>query len=131
MKNRYSRHYNERSLSSKIGKFSVKAGQKVIYAVLLLYYVMKDKQVALKTKLTIVAALGYFIAPVDLIFDLAPIFGFTDDLGVLVVALIKVSRSVTPAIKLKARQKMHEWFSEVDEKKLLALENKFSGGGKE
>ena len=85
MKNRYSRHYNERSLSSKIGKFSVKAGQKVIYAVLLLYYVMKDKQVALKTKLTIVAALGYFIAPVDLIFDL-PTY-FTDDLGVLVVAL--------------------------------------------
>lgn len=126
MQNRFARKYDEKSLWSKIRRFSAKAGQKVIYAVLLLYYVMKDPGVGVRTKLTIAAALGYFISPVDAIFDLAPILGFTDDLGVLILALTKISSSVTPAIRLKARQKLQEWFSKPDEKVLLALEERFS-----
>ncbi|HOY52469.1 MAG TPA: DUF1232 domain-containing protein, partial [Prolixibacteraceae bacterium] len=70
MENLYARRYNERSLLAKIKRYAQKAGQQVIYAVLLLYYVMKDPGVVLKTKLTIAAALGYFIVPTDAIFDL-------------------------------------------------------------
>ncbi len=128
MKNSYARYYNERSLASKIKKFSVRAGQQVIYAVLLLFYVMKEKSVTIKTKVTIVAALGYFIAPFDLIFDFVPILGYTDDLGVLILALVQISKSITPDIKDKARQKLNEWFSDLDEKKLLGLEKKIAGG---
>ncbi|HNZ67807.1 MAG TPA: DUF1232 domain-containing protein [Prolixibacteraceae bacterium] len=115
---------------AKIRKYSDKAGQKVVYAVLLLYYVMKSPGVAFKTKLTIAAALGYFIAPVDAVFDLTPLLGFTDDLGVLVLALVKISSSITPEIRKKARQKMGEWFKKRNEKELLALEGKFSAMGK-
>lgn len=42
MENLFARKYNEKSLMAKIRKYSDKAGQKVVYAVLLLYYVMKS-----------------------------------------------------------------------------------------
>lgn len=128
MENLYARKYNERSLLAKIRRFARKAGQQVIYAVLLLFYVMKDPGVAMKSKLTIAAALGYFIVPTDAIFDLAPILGFTDDLGVLIYALVRVSSTITPAIKTRAREKLQEWFKTPDEKELLALEEKISAG---
>lgn len=129
MENLYARRYNERSLLAKIRRYAQKAGQQVIYAVLLLYYVMKDPGVVLKTKLTIAAALGYFIVPTDAIFDLAPILGFTDDLGVLIYALVKVSSSLTPAIRSKARHKLRDWFPGPDERELLALEEKIMASG--
>jgi uncharacterized membrane protein YkvA (DUF1232 family) len=126
MDNKYSRYYSEESLWEKIKKFSKSAGAKVVYAVLLLYYAMTDSNVSLQTKLFITAALGYFILPTDAIFDLTPVIGYSDDLGVLLFALKQISSAITPAIKEKARCKIAQWFSEVDEKELIGLEEKIS-----
>lgn len=126
MDNQYSKYYSEDSLWEKIKKFSKAAGAKVIYAVLLLYYAMIDSKVSLKTKLFIAAALGYFILPTDAIFDLTPIIGYSDDLGVLLFALKQISSAITTEIKENARNKIAEWFSDVDEKELLELEEKLT-----
>ncbi|WP_217652689.1 YkvA family protein [Tangfeifania diversioriginum] len=85
---------------------------------------MKSKEVTVKTKVSIAAALGYFILPTDAIFDLTPLVGYTDDLGVLIFALSQVSSSITPEIRNKARTKLGEWFGEIDEDELQDLENK-------
>ena len=127
MENPYKKHFSEKSLWQKIGDFASIAGQKVIYAVLLLYYVFNDPNVGLKQKITIAAALGYFIFPTDAIPDLTPLFGFTDDLGVLIFVLTQIFSSITPEIKEKARKKLKEWFGKVDEIQLLALESKIAG----
>jgi uncharacterized membrane protein YkvA (DUF1232 family) len=124
MNNKYSKHYSEDSLWKKIRQFSRSAGVTVVYAVLLLFYVMKDKHVSFKTKLSIAAALGYFIFPADAIFDLTPMIGYSDDLGVLLFALTQVSSGITPEIRAKARQKLGEWFGEINEEDLKELENK-------
>lgn len=124
MNGEYSKYYSEIWLWEKIKKFSKAAGSKVIYAVLLLYYAMKDSNVSIKTKLYIAAALGYFILPTDAIFDLTPIIGYSDDLGVLLFALKQISSAITPAVKENARNKIAEWFSEIDEKEILELEEK-------
>jgi uncharacterized membrane protein YkvA (DUF1232 family) len=124
--NRFARYFSEESLWSKIKLFSKSAGTKVIYAVLLLYYVMNDKKVSVKTKLSIAAALGYFILPTDAIFDLTPLIGYTDDLGVLLFALTQVSANITPEIKKKAREKLYDWFGKINEEELRELENKIS-----
>jgi uncharacterized membrane protein YkvA (DUF1232 family) len=124
MNNQYSKLYSEDSLWKKIRQFSKSAGATVVYAVLLLYYVMKDKNVSFKTKLSIAAALGYFILPTDAIFDMAPLIGYSDDLGVLLFALTQVSSNITPEIKEKARKKLGEWFGQIDEEELKELENK-------
>ena len=123
MDGRYSKHFSEKSLWAKIKNYSKEAGAKVVYVALLLYYIMEDGGVSLKSKLTIAAALGYFILPADAIFDLTPILGFSDDLGVLLFALSQVSNSITPEIKQKARTKLQQWFGEIDGSELNEIEN--------
>jgi uncharacterized membrane protein YkvA (DUF1232 family) len=125
MENQYSKHYTEKSLWKKLKAFSKKAGQKVVYAVLLLYYVMIDKNVSLKTRATIIAALGYFILPLDAIPDLSPIIGFSDDLGVLLFALAQVSGNITPEIKIRAQKQLKEWFGSLENNQLKELEEQF------
>lgn len=122
--NEFSKYYSEKSLWEKIKKFSKAAGIKVIYAVLLLYYAMKDDSVSLKTKLFIAASLGYFILPTDAIFDLTPIIGYSDDLGVLLFTLKQISSAITPAVKENARKKIDEWFAKIDESEMVELEAK-------
>ncbi len=85
----YSNHYSEQNLWDKIKQFSKTAGEKVVYAVLLLFYLVTDKGVSLKSKATIIGALGYFIFPLDAIPDIMPAIGFTDDLGVLMFCFIR------------------------------------------
>ena len=126
MDNQYSKYYSEESLWKKIKNFSKVAGAKVVYAVLLLYYAMIDSKVSLKTKIFIAAALGYFILPTDAIFDLTPIIGYSDDLGVLLFALKQISSAITAEVKENARKKIAEWFNEIDEKELIELEEKLS-----
>ena len=124
MNGEYSKYYSEKSLWEKIKKFSKAAGTKVIYAVLLLYYAMKDSSVSLKTKLFIAASLGYFIMPADAVFDLTPIIGYSDDLGVLLFALKQISSAITGEVKENARNKITEWFSEINENEITELEEK-------
>jgi len=127
MNEQYAKYYSEDSLWEKIKKFSKAAGVKVIYAVLLLYYAMKDSGVSLKTKLFIAASLGYFIMPADAIIDFTPLIGYSDDLGVLLFALKHVSSAITRAVKEKARSKITEWFPQADETEMAELEQKMLG----
>ncbi|MEN8115756.1 MAG: YkvA family protein [Bacteroidota bacterium] len=120
---KYSKYFSEKKLWEKVKKYSKEAGTKVVYAVLLLYFSMQDKSVSLKSKLGITAALGYFILPTDAIFDLTPVIGFSDDLGVLLFALSQIAGNITPEVKQKAREKLEHWFGEVDERELQELEN--------
>jgi uncharacterized membrane protein YkvA (DUF1232 family) len=85
---------------------------------------MKDSYVSLKTKLFIAASLGYFILPADAIFDLTPIIGYSDDLGVLLFALKQISSAITNEVKENARNKIAEWFTEIDDKEIAELEEK-------
>ncbi len=126
MENLYSKIYTEESLWKKIRQFSKSAGVTVVYAVLLLFFIMKDKDVGVKSKISIAAALGYFILPTDAIFDFTPLIGYSDDLGVLLFALGQISSNITPEIKEKARKKLSNWFGEINEEELRQLENKIS-----
>ena len=127
MNNPYRKYFNENAMWSKISGFAKSAGQQVVYAVLLLFYMMKDPGTELKKKVIIGAALGYFILPADAIPDLTPLLGFTDDLGVLIYALSQISSTITDDIRRKAKQKLHEWFQKVDDKQLMLLESRITG----
>ena len=58
-----------------------KAGQSVIYASLLLFYVLQRPDVPKRVKIIVIGALAYFIAPIDAIPDFIAGIGYTDDLG--------------------------------------------------
>ena len=65
-------------------------GKKISFAkdVLALYRYMKDPFVKWYKKSIVVAALIYFIVPIDTVPDFAPLLGYLDDLGVI-AALLK------------------------------------------
>lgn len=116
------KHYSEEKFWSKIKKFATKAGQSVVYASLLLYYTLQKPELPKKAKVTIIAALGYFILPFDFIPDLVAGIGYTDDLGALIFALVQVAMHIDDGVKNQAREKLTHWFgpnidtSEVDSK---------------
>ena len=119
---KYSKFYSEDSFWKKMKRVAGKAGIKVVYLALLLYYMLIDEAVDLKSKITIVAALGYFIFPLDIIPDLLPVIGFTDDLSVLMFALSVVKGKINETHRLKARNTMEIWFRGVNDVQLLAIE---------
>lgn len=122
----YQEHYSESGLFAKIGKVCKKAGIKVIYYVLLLYYILIDENTSWEHKGIIIGALGYFILPVDLIPDFIPMAGFTDDVAALVACIKTVMRNITPSIKQKAVRKLSDWFTDVEYSKVEQYDEEIS-----
>lgn len=111
---KYQNNYSESGFWTKLKKVARKAGVKVIYASLLLYYVLRNPATPQADRTKILGALGYFILPIDLIPDFIPGAGFTDDLAALTWALYSVAKNVTPEVKIMARQKLGEWIPDYD-----------------
>lgn len=112
---RYAGHFDENAFWEKLKKFARKAGIKVTYGALLLFYVVKSPGTSTKDRAKILGALGYFILPIDLIPDFIPIAGFTDDLAALTWGVYCVIKSITPEVKAQAAAKLHEWFGPFDD----------------
>lgn len=51
------------------------------------YYCATDKQTPFRVRGILLAALGYFVMPIDVIPDMFAVIGFTDDIAVLSAAL--------------------------------------------
>lgn len=103
-------HYSESSFWDKIKEFASKVGGQGIYYAFILYYVLIDDDTPASQKGIILGALGYFIFPIDLIPDLVPFVGFTDDIAAITAALKMIWVSVKPHHLEKAAQKTKEWF---------------------
>lgn len=102
---KYRKHYTEDGLFSKISRVFRKAGQKVIYSALLLYYVLNDSKTPLEHKAVIIGALGYFILPLDILPDFIPFAGYADDIAALTACIKAVKSNITPEIKEKASKR--------------------------
>ena len=110
--------YSDDAFWAKVKRFAKKAGAKVIYLALLLYYALISPNTPGWAKTVIISALAYFICPIDLIPDTIPIIGFTDDLAALAAALKAVNVCITPEIAAQAKAKLNDWFGDVDEAEL-------------
>jgi len=67
------------------------------------YYCAFDRDTPLKVKAALVAALAYFVLPFDVIPDMLPMVGFTDDAAVLATAIRLVTAHITPSHRAAAR----------------------------
>lgn len=115
---KYQYNYSESKLLRKLSSTARWAGAKVVYAVLLLYYVLRSDEVPLKEKSKILGALGYFILPADMVLDFIPMLGYSDDMAALLWALHSVATNISPQIKSKAKERLGELIKSYDEQKI-------------
>ena len=115
---RYGVNYSEKGLLSKLSRAVRWANAKIIYAALLIYYVLRNDAVTMADKSKIYGALGYFILPTDMVLDLIPMVGYTDDMAALMWAIHTLTKNLTPEIKAQARLKLGEIVKDYDEKKI-------------
>jgi uncharacterized membrane protein YkvA (DUF1232 family) len=72
------------------------------------WFCARDPATPRRVRMTLLAALGYFVLPVDALPDIMPILGFTDDAAVIAAALAAVAGSITPVHREKAKQALTE-----------------------
>lgn len=104
----YSEHYSVTKLIEKVGKVSKFASSELLRGVVTLYIILQEPTVPTLTKAMIVAALGYFICPIDLIPNFLP-FGFVDDLAILTTTLGQVNIYKNDGMREQVEEKLPEW----------------------
>ncbi len=102
--------YSEPRFHQKLARAALAAGREVVEKALWLYFAAQRPDTPGWAKATVYGALAYFIMPFDAIPDLAPVAGYTDDLGVLLVAVATIARYVDDSVKEQARATMTRWF---------------------
>ena len=110
----YANKFTQKDFVEKISRIAKRAGSKLVYAALILYYTLQSDKVSKADKAIIIGALGYMISPLDVIPDAIPIAGLTDDLAVLLYVLKKVWTGIDPEIIEKAKGKLSKWFDEEE-----------------
>lgn len=108
---RYEAEYSERGLFDKLSSVAKKAGLKVVYYALILYYALQSPKISVKEKALIIGALGYFILPVDLVPDVIAGAGFLDDAAAL-LAVIKMLTCIDDEVKRQAKELLKRWFDD-------------------
>ncbi len=108
----YSGKFSRKEFAEKLSRIAKRAGAKLVYAALILYYTLQSDKVSKSDKAIIIGALGYMISPLDVIPDAIPIAGLTDDLAVLLYVLKKVWTGIDPEIVDKAKRRLSKWFDE-------------------
>ena len=114
----YANKFSASDFVEKISRIAKRAGAKLVYAALILYYTLQSDKVSKTDKALIIGALGYLISPLDVIPDAIPIAGLSDDLAVLIYVLKKVWTGVDPEIKENAMVKLNKWFDEDEIKEI-------------
>ena len=89
-----------------------------------MFFALQKPATPVWAKTMIIGALGYFILPVDIIPDIIPIAGYTDDLTALVAAIVSVTFYIDEDVKQKSKAKLHDWFKAYDESELNEVDNK-------
>ncbi len=87
-------NYVEENLWEKLER----VGKKISFAkdILALIRYMRDPLVSWHRKAIVVAALIYFISPIDTIPDITPLVGYLDDLGVITAVLKFLGHELIP-----------------------------------
>lgn len=114
---KYVSSYDEHGLFDKLAKFATRLGVKVVYLALWLYYAAKCA--SLTNSAIIIGALGYLMCPIDLILDILPIVGFSDDAAILLAAYSAIVKLLSSEqienINRMAKEALRKYFKDFNE----------------
>jgi uncharacterized membrane protein YkvA (DUF1232 family) len=97
---------NEKTVSDGFWKKLLKVAGRIPFAeeAAAAWFCARDPETPTRARAMLLAALAYFVTPVDLIPDFVAAFGFTDDATVLMAALGLVSSYMKPRHRKAARE---------------------------
>ncbi len=106
----YAEHYSEGGFWTKLRDQVSSIGLKLIYKALQLYYVAQSPTCPARIKAAIYAALGYLITPFDIIPDIVPVAGYSDDAAAIALALTMAQMYITEEINAQAKARIRTIF---------------------
>ncbi len=112
---KYTHYFSDGEFWEKLKKIAKKVGLKTTAYALILFYVLKKDDIPAKDRALILGCLGYFILPLDLVPDLAPVIGYSDDIAGMIFAVNRCLKYVDEDIKQKVSNKLKEWFKVKDD----------------
>ena len=107
---KYTNDFSDGKFWSKMKEVAKKIGLKATSYALILYYVLQKKEVPLADKMLITGCLGYFILPLDLVPDLIPAMGYSDDVVGMLFAIKRCMNYVDDEIKENVSNRLISWF---------------------
>ena len=87
-----------------------RAGRSIARPALEALEMMLDPATPPQARFTLLAALTYLLVPTDLIPDLLPVAGFSDDLVAITAVLGLCRNHITPEIRQRAQRRLDQWF---------------------
>lgn len=106
------KHYSDKKFLTKIKRVGGKISKEAMQAAATLFVALKSPDMPKSSKLIMLGALGYFILPFDMVADILPVVGLTDDVAVIMLALGKVYLSITDEMKQEAAVLTAKWRGE-------------------
>ncbi len=70
------------------------------------HYCAFDRETPVHVKAALIGAIAYFVLPADVVPDVLPVIGYTDDAAMLAGAIKLVASHITPDHREAARQKL-------------------------
>jgi len=96
--------------SNIILKILIKAGRSIAKPALEILEMAIDPLTPTNVRISLIASLAYLIMPLDLLPDFMPVIGFSDDFVALTAVLSIWSKYMTPAIRIRAEEKLNKLF---------------------
>ena len=121
---KYQSKFSELKFWSLIKSSAKRLGAKTVYSALLLFYAYRRKETPTWAKRIVIGTLGYLVAPIDAIPDLAPFIGFTDDVGVLSFGLVTIAAFINEEVRTKAKEHLTKWVGEYNEEDIAEIDAK-------
>lgn len=86
-----------------------------------LYLAYRDYRVKWYVRLLLAMVIAYVVSPLDLVPDLTPVFGYLDDVVMVVLVLPASYQLIARQVKQESRLQAYEHMSQIDGNSFLAL----------
>ena len=96
--------------SNIILKILIRAGRSIAKPALEVLEMAIDPLTPTNVRISLIASLAYLIMLLDLLPDFMPVVGFSDDFVALTAVLSIWSKYMTPAIRIRAEEKLNKLF---------------------
>lgn len=109
---RYADYYSSTDLWRKLGRIAGRVGTELLDKALQLYYAAQKPEAPPWARATALGALGYLILPLDAVPDWLAGVGFTDDFGVITLAILTIAHYIDDDVRARASAKLDQWLGE-------------------